>query len=144
MYDESFFYPGYYSDNMRALVREFQINQINYTKGDLNRDNRLTDVDLLLLRNYLDDPQHKLYEEDPKNNKDSTLLSEIQKVRADVNDDGYINEQDYEFLRKEVNKETQNLKNYDITFNLGWYDVQTEALFEEQYNFAGTISEVSK
>lgn len=144
MYDDNYFYPSIYSDNMKTIVTDFQLSKINYTKGDLNRDNKLTKEDLTLLRNYLDDPQHKLYEEDPKENQDSTLLSEIQKSRADVNDDGYVNELDYEMLKKEVNKETQNLKNYDISFNLGWCDVQTEALLEEAVNFSGNISEVSK
>ena len=37
-----------------------------------------------------------------------------------------------------------DLKNYNITFQLGWLDVQTEALLEFNINNYGDISEVTK
>lgn len=141
--DPNFFYPGFYSDNMRQIVLDYQKSKTSYTKGDLNRDNKLTQEDLMLLKAYIDDPQHQQYEQGLVD-EDSTLLSDFQKGRADINSDGYRNELDYKLLESDVLGETENLKEYDITFNLGWVDVQTEALLEQEYNYYGTISEVSK
>ena len=36
---------GTYTDNMKKLVKEFQTSFVKYTKGDLNRDNDLTEAD---------------------------------------------------------------------------------------------------
>ena len=66
------------------------------------------------------------------------------RYRADCNQDGNINELDYTLLEQNVNGENDLLKIYDITFMLGWCDVQTEALLEQDYNISGNISEVSK
>ena len=64
--------------------------------------------------------------------------------RADINKDGSINELDYALLEKQVNGETNQLTRLDIPFILGWYDVETENLLEQDYNISGNISEVSK
>lgn len=141
--DPNFFYPGYYNDKMRKLVLDYQKSKISYTKGDLNRDNKLTQEDLDIFRAYLDDPQHTLYEQGLAD-EDSTLLSDTQKERADVNRDNLRNELDYKIIESDVKGETENLKNYDIQFNLGWLDVQTENLLEQDVNSNGKISEVSK
>ena len=143
-YDENYFYPGIYNENMRDLVKKFQIYHYDYYYGDLNKDNKLDEVDLLLLREYLDDPKHQMYEQDPTRYEDSDLLSEVQKARADINRDNHINERDYEILESMVNDPNISLKNYHIAFNIGYIDVQTEALLEQEYNTAGNISEVSK
>ena len=144
MYDDNYFYPGYYSDNMKNLVKQFQVSHYDYYYGDLNKDNKLDSVDLQILREYLDDPQHKQHELDPTRYPDSDLLSPIQKSRADINRDGYINEQDYTILQSMIDDPAISLKNYHISFNLGYVDVQTEALLEQEYNVYGNISEVSK
>lgn len=144
MYDEDYFYPGVYSDRMRELVKQFQVTHYTYYYGDLNKDNKIDSIDLQLLRDYLDDPQHQRYIEDPTKYEDSDLLSDVQKSRADVNRDGYIDELDYQIMESAVSGETQNLRNYEITYNLGYIDVSTEALLEEECNFNGNISEVSK
>lgn len=141
--DPNFFYPGKYSDNMRKIVLDYQKSKISYTKGDLNKDNKLTQEDLTIFRAYLDDPTHKDYEAGISK-EDSDLLGPSQYDRADINSDGYRNEVDYKLLESDVLGETENLKEYDISFNLGWVDVQTEALLEQEYNSYGTISEVSK
>lgn len=173
-YQKDFFYPGVYSENMKKLIKDFQKSQISYTLGDLNRDNRLTNEDLILMReliNALDDislvekylidevvltPEQIVQFDLDKNGivdkKDLDLMNEqleekyslVLRVRADVNRDGLINETDYEILQKQIEGKTNQLTNYDITFMLGWYDVPTENLFEETVNFSGNISEVSK
>lgn len=144
IYDENYFYPGVYSDRMRELVKQFQVTHYTYYFGDLNKDNKIDNIDLQLLRDYLDDPQHQMYIEDPTKYEDSDLLSDVQKSRADVNRDGYIDELDYQIIESAANGETQNLRNYEITYNLGYIDVPTEALLEEECNFNANISEVSK
>ena len=144
MYDENFFYPGFYNKNMKQLVLDYQTNHINYTIGDLDNDGKLTMNDANLLRAYLDDPQHILWLEDPLHNDDSSILGDFQKSRADINKDNIIDETDYKLLLKEINGETHNLVNYDTAFNLGWIDVEIEKMLEEEYNSYGNIAEVSK
>ncbi len=174
MYDEDFFYPGVYSNNMRNIMKDYQLSKAYYTLGDLNRDNKLDNIDLQLLREYLDDAtdynlvldylagkieltpaQIKQLDknQDGKINKaDEKILKEALddkysptfRVRADVNQDGYINEEDYKLLEKEVKGESTKLRQFQIPFMLGWYDVQTEALFESDYNYNENISEVNK
>lgn len=141
--DPNFFYPGFFSENMRRIILDYQKSKISYTKGDLNKDNCLTQEDLIIFRRYLDDPIHKDYEAGISK-EDSEALSLFQKNRADVNSDGYWNEIDYKLIESDVLGETENLKEYDISFNLGWIDVQTEALLEAELNYHGNIAEVSK
>ena len=173
-YQKDFFYPGVYSDNMKQLIKDFQKSQISYTLGDLNRDNRLTNEDLVLMReliNALNDidlvekyliqeaelteeqlEEFDLNDDGKVDKEDLDLMNEqleekyslVLRVRADVNRDGLINKTDYEILQKQIEGKTDQLTNYDITFMLGWYDVPTENLFEETVNFSGNISEVSK
>ena len=174
MYDEDFFYPGVYSDNMKKIMKDYQLSKAYFTLGDLNRDNQLNSVDLKLLRDYLDDAtdynlivdylagkieltpeqikkldrnkngQVDLEDEQTFKDELDSKYSATFRTRADVNQDGYINEDDYTLLEKEVNGESTTLRQFQIPFMLGWYDVQTEALFESEYNYNETISEVSK
>ena len=144
MYDDKFFYPGYYSNNMKQIVKDYQEAHTYYTTGDLDNDGKLTMNDANLLKAYLDDPQHQLWVIDPLNNEDSKILGEFQKGRADINNDGTIDYTDYDLLVKEINGETHNLVKYRTTFNMGWIDVEIEKLLEEEYNSYGNISEVSK
>lgn len=174
MYDEDFFYPGVYSDNMKKIMKDYQLSKAYFTLGDLNRDNQLNSIDLKLLRDYLDDATdynlivdylagkieltpEQIKKLDRNNNgqvdleDEQTFKDELDskysatfRTRADVNQDGYINEDDYTLLEKEVNGESTTLRQFQISFMLGWYDVQTEALFESEYNYNETISEVSK
>ena len=175
-YDPNFFYPGNYNDNMRNIVRDYQRSKTRYTIGDLNRDNVLNDVDLKLLRDYLDDDNvikyntvlqylngeitltpEQIKELDTDNNgvidladRDhyyniiSKTYSGTFRYRADCNRDGNVNELDYTILQQNINGESESLRVYDIPFILGWCDVQTEALLEQDYNISGNISEVSK
>lgn len=173
-YNKNFFYPGYYSDNMKAIVESYQKSKISYTLGDLNRDNKITQADVTMLEQYLSDvaeynlivsyldgkteltPEQKteldknkdgVVDEQDKQiieNELNTQYTPIFKQRADVNSDGYINELDLEILKKEASGETDILKKYDISFILGWCDPQTEALLEKDFNPNGRISEVSK
>ncbi len=53
--DTATFQVGIYTDNMKNIMKDYQVKQLNYTVGDLNNDNKLTVADLTLLRNYLDD-----------------------------------------------------------------------------------------
>lgn len=146
-YNKSFFYPGNYSDNMRNIVRDYQHSKVSYTLGDLNRDSRINELDLRLLRDYLTEKDEYFKEhpdETPNDKYSSKVFSDVQRQRADVNQDGVINEDDYDYLKKQVNGEITTLDNYDISFILGWYDVQTEGLLETDVNISENISEVSK
>ena len=84
--------------------------------------------------------------------------------RADIDGNELVEEIDYKYLSEIVEKgntyiERQikkpdgsyvttyqycDLKNYNITFQLGWLDVQTEALLEFNINNYCDISEVTK
>lgn len=174
-YDKNFFYPGFYNNNMRNIVYDYQRSKVSYTQGDLNRDNKITQADVTMLSNYLTDMSNynllvdyldgkieELTEEqrillDKNNdgvvNEEDRIIFEkelnedyspIFRSRADVNQDGYVNELDLDILQKEANGETEILKQYDISFILGWCDPQTESLLENNYNVGGRISEVSK
>ena len=175
-YNDKFFYPGNYSDEMLMVVSSYQECKNYYTKGDLNIDGKLDAVDLELLNNvilnskdynmcrhYIQDPvTYPLSPEDfarlDKNGDgivDSQDLALIQEERlqqhsiqvlerADVNSDGFIDEQDYAILEANVNGTSESLKQYDISFMLGWIDVQTEKMLEDDVNSYGLLSEVSK
>ena len=47
-------------------------------------------------------------------------------------------------MQQNVDGKTDSLKQYDNTFNLGWYDVETENELEPEVNMEGLISEVSR
>lgn len=173
-YNKSYFYNGIYNDNIRNLVREYQKTFTNYTVGDLNLDGKInqTDLDLLqpliddykdiyLLQDYLDNKTSLTPEEYTRLDVDhngvvdgrdleilleqiNTKYSEIFLERADINNDGFYNQEDYIALQNEVNGLTNNLQNYTIPFILGYLDVETEAKLELDANPNGEISEVSK
>lgn len=173
-YDKNFFYPGYYNDNMKSLVRDYQLSKKSLTTGDLNLDGKIDETDLRLLRNYITEAANITAVENYINDKekypltpqqliefdlnkdgvvDENDLNEMKKnfkyskqfiQRADINKDGSIDELDYALLEKQVNGETNQLTRLDIPFILGWYDVETENLLEQDYNISGNISEVSK
>lgn len=188
-YDKNFFYPGYYSDYMRDILKEYQKSKIHYTTGDLNRDGKIDNTDLELLRSYIDasadftlvekyitDPikypltqeeidrldvngdhkvdetEYKYYDAILSDNFDGLL-----RARSDINGDGFVDEKDYYALESVINdgffvlrdevtgyEKKIDLKIYDISFILGWCDVQTEAILEQDVNKYGLISEVSK
>lgn len=173
-YNEDVFYPGNYNNTIKQLVKNYQTSKINYTLGDLNRDNKLTYEDLTMLRQYLDDKKDldtitdyldskitltpaqlallDVNKDGVVDSKDKDVLtkqlnkkySSQFRYRADVNQDGYVNETDYEILKRNIEGYSTSLKQYDITFMLGWCDVPTENLLELDYNISGNISEVSK
>ena len=91
-----------YSDNMREIVREYQKRQIYYTTGDLNSDNKITNADLEILRNYIDDSRDytmaQKYVADPEHNP----LSPEDIARLDRNGNGVVDEKDVETLRDEL------------------------------------------
>jgi hypothetical protein len=174
---------------MRKIMYEYQRQNISYTVGDLNKDNKITDADLELLRNYITDSADytlvQKYLADPityplspeeilrlDQDGDGVLTdedlkaldkaltskySDLLRSRADINDDGFVDEADYIALKtiieegsytyydtKSQKMRTTDLKKYDIPFILGWCDVQTEAMLEKEFNSYGLISEVSK
>lgn len=107
---------------------------------DQDGDNELTDKDLKILDEVL-----------------AKKYSDLMRSRADINDDGFVDEADYTALQDilengytiiyDVKSGTErkiDLKEYDIPFILGYCDVQTEALLENDINYRGLISEVSK
>ena len=130
-----------------TLVQKYLADPIKYPLSEtdiqrLDRDNdhQITKSDLDIYDKILND-------------KYSGLL----RLRADINDDGFVDEADYIALKEVLdngytiifdeksNKERRiDLKIYDIPFILGYCDVQTEALMEADLNNKGLISEVSK
>lgn len=92
-YDSNYFYPGIYKDTMKELVKEYQESKSSFTLGDLNRDNRLSNEDLYLLRQYLDS---------------ATILTDEEKKLFDKDNSGTVTHSDYEAL----NKEKQMLRYY--------------------------------
>lgn len=130
-----------------TLVQKYLADPIKYPLSEtdiqrLDRDNdhQITKSDLDIYDKILND-------------KYSGLL----RLRADINDDGFVDEADYIALKEVLdngytiifdeksNKERKiDLKIYDIPFILGYCDVQTEALMEADLNNKGLISEVSK
>ena len=130
-----------------TLVQKYLVDPVKYPLSEteiqrLDRDNdhQITKSDLDILDSSLTE-------------KYSGLL----RLRADINGDGFVDEQDYVALKEildngytiiydeKSNKERKiDLKIYDIPFILGYCDVQTEALLESDLNNKGLISEVSK
>lgn len=194
--DNNSFVIGTFTDDMRQKLKAYQGNQIYYTTGDLNKDNRVDEKDLTIMRKYVDDSvdYNKVckYLIDPlvypltkdeitaldkdedgviTENDKKLIEAELNKTyaptlrdRADIDGNELVEELDYKYLKDIVEKgstyiEKQvkkpdgsyvttmqycDLKNYNITFQLGWLDVQTEALMEFSINGYGNISEVTK
>ena len=125
----------YISDPIKYPLTEEEIKRL-----DRNGDNIIDNKDLDILNNEL-----------------TTKYAELLRSRADINDDGFVDEKDYVALKEildngytiifdeKSNKERKiDLKQYDISFILGYCDVQTEAILESDLNNKGLISEVSK
>ena len=183
-----YFMVGDYNTFMRDKMKDYQESKINFTIGDLNKDNKLDSYDVDILRQYVDDSADytlvSKYLADPEKNPltpeqilqldqdgDGIITENDKKIlndklnqkysptvrsRADINNDGIVDETDYLLLKEIVengyayildslgNLIYIDLRNYDITFQLGWLDVQTEAILEYDVNIDGKISEVSK
>lgn len=140
------------------LLRNYLDDSADYTKVqkyiDNPEQNPLTEEEILRLdRNgdgIINTLDLNILNEELTDNYSPQLRS-----RADINGDGYTDESDYVALKNIIEygsttiiqngiERKIDLKNYDITFILGWLDVQTEALIETDYNPYGLISEVSK
>lgn len=100
-----FLQVGNYTDVMREMITEYQKTKISYTYGDLDRDGKLTTKDLTILREYLyglndfelNTPITLKELRDYLDGVDTNLSYE--KLQwADVNQDGVIDEKDYQLL----------------------------------------------
>lgn len=100
-----FLHVGNYTDTMRDMVKEYQRTKISYKYGDLDRDGKLTTKDLTILREYLyglndfelNTPITLKELRDYLDGIDTSLSYE--KLQwADVNQDGVIDEKDYQLL----------------------------------------------
>lgn len=127
------------------LVYKYLIDPVKYplTPEEIERldqddDGVITENDLKILDAQL-------------NKKYSKTL----RARADIDGNGLVDEFDYYLLEqivtngyviytKDAKQVYLDLKIYDIPFQLGWLDVQTEKILEYSVNEQGLISEVSK
>lgn len=112
-------------------VRDYLDNKVTLTDtekelADRNGDGLVTEADYVTLSSY------------PR------VLTATQRTYADTNHDGTINYEDYKILESNVKGLSDSLKIYNISFALGWYDMQTEKYMEQEYNSLELISEVSK
>lgn len=104
-YGTDFLHVGNYTKTMKDMVKEYQRTKIEYTYGDLDRDGKLTEKDLKILREYLYG-LNDLELNTPITLKElrdyldgvNTSLSYEKLQWADVNQDGVINEKDYQLL----------------------------------------------
>lgn len=148
--------------NRDDLILERSV--IEYLNSDINGDGYITQEDFTLLSNYLNGTGSLTEKQlqkadvnfdgviDSKDlaiiqeylNNERNLVSKTQINRADINKDGTVNKLDYQLLESEVDGTTKNLRNYNISFMLGWLDVQSEAILEQDVNMSENISEVSK
>lgn len=143
------------------MLREY----LDTLQADINGDGYADEKDLQLVSDYISNPyinpltEEQLIKADVNgdgvvNNIDYQLLKEMVTksdtfsktflLRADVNRDGYVNETDYTLMDQEVNQNAERLKQYDLTFILGWCDCDTESMIEDDVNSSGNLSEVSK
>lgn len=194
--DKDYFTVGVYNDKVKQLLKRYQNNQIHYTTGDLNKDNKVDNKDVEIMKQYVEDSadynkvckylidpiQYPLTpaeileldrdgdriitENDKKiiQNELNRVYSPSLKDRADIDGNELVETKDYEYLKdivenghtyiERTSKKSDgsivttyqycDLKNYDITFQLGWFDVQTESIIEFDINMYGDISEVTK
>ena len=67
--DTTAFQVGLYTDEMRDIMKKYQLQQMVCNKGDLNNDGVLNSADLILMQNYIEDSSDytKVYKyiEDP-------------------------------------------------------------------------------
>lgn len=117
LYNDSFI-PGYYSDLLKELIEKYQRTKIHYSLGDLNKDNKIDEVDYKLLKNYLD-------------NTELHPLSEVQLKLADVDRDTKVTVNDLNMIRKEVDGINDDLKVFDIQFIMGYLDPITEYMMQK-------------
>lgn len=97
------FYPGFYNEDMKQIVKRFQTSQVTYTKGDLNSDKRLTFADLQSLRNYLDDTNVINMKKVFKYLNGEIELTEAEIAELDANLDGKVTYKDYDIYQTRVN-----------------------------------------
>lgn len=104
-FDTDFLKVGIYNQEMRDMMKEYQRKHVEYTYGDLDLDGKLTEKDLVILREYIysfsdDDARTPITLADLRNYLDNGItLTTTQQKWADVNRDGIIDEQDYQLLR---------------------------------------------
>lgn len=98
------FYPGYYNEEMRQIVKRYQTSKVSYTTGDLNMDNKLTFADLESLRNYLDDPNVINIEKVRKYLNNEITLTDAEIAELDVTNDGRITYEDFNTYEDRINK----------------------------------------
>ena len=99
-YQDEFFQVGHYNNNMKQTVMSFQKSLVSYYRGDLNRDNKITNEDLIMLRNYLDDSKN-YYTVQGYLNKEIEL-TEAEIAALDVTSDGELTKEDLEIYRKQL------------------------------------------
>lgn len=109
------------------LDGKIELTDIEKATLDVTGDSRVTIRDL----NIYNERIHSKY---------SNIFLERAKITGGTD----ITEDDYLALQRELDGLTDNLKQYTMTFNLGWCDVKTESELELKYNISGNISEVSK
>lgn len=100
----NFLQVGIFNDTMIEMLKEYQRSKVSYTYGDLDRDGRLTEKDLTILREYLyglDDLELNtpITLKELRDYLDGTATLDYEKRQwADVNQDGVIDEKDYQLL----------------------------------------------
>lgn len=97
------FYPGFYNEDMKQIVKRFQTSQVSYTTGDLNRDNRLTFADLESLRNYLDDTNVINRNIVQQYLNGEIELTEAEIAELDCTNDGRVTYADYDEYTERIN-----------------------------------------
>lgn len=128
-----------------TLVQKYLTDPEKYPLSDIEILRLDQDGDGVITKNDYDVLDTKL----------KAKYSSILRTRADINGDNFVDEADYIALKNIIENgyttinqggvdKKIDLKRYDISFILGWLDVQTEALLEKDYNINGLITEVSK
>ena len=97
-YNNNFFYPGRYDINMQKVLKDYQTNKISYTTGDLNKDNKITNIDLKLLQNYIRDSNDYNLVKKYLMDSEKYPLTPEEIIRLDQTGDGKITEQDLKIL----------------------------------------------
>lgn len=103
IYSMNPFYPGYYNEEMKQIVKRYQTSQVSYTTGDLNRDNRLTFADLESLRNYLDDINVINRNIVQQYLNGEIELTEAEIAELDCTNDGRVTYADYDEYTERIN-----------------------------------------
>ena len=99
-----FLQTGIYNNTMIDMLKEYQRSKIVFTYGDLDRDGKLTNKDLIILREYLyglDDLELNtpITLKELRDYLDGITTLSYEKMQwADVNRDGVVDETDYQLL----------------------------------------------